>query len=500
MEEPADEASWDALQPAAIDLGTAPSPPASGELSDGQNDYLRLDRIMSELAPKPLRLAFPRMWDQRYPDDEWSDDAVDERRKASGVLLLNGQPSCLRLLPGKFDWKEDTVVYDGDLQKDLGGLPARLKKCTVQLVGVHVQLKLKVKESSLRTTLSLKSFDKDEVRVADKSCWSTNSLVLDTKCPYKGYHGAPYTGLQLMVPRILPPMNSRSVGNNDAKNKILKGGLAEWDMTLLTWAISIKEGHGLGDESVQRSINNMKDVRNVGKHWGRCEIKRDEYAKAKTNFKDMLAKLVETHYLFEEEAGELLKELEQLDEKTFLWVDLETHRNEKLRYLIPQLNMRSPESLKKLLVVWGLDADKVTKTPADLATLADFLAGEGVLESVLFPGLSDDERNQLLHIREKLRKEWLLPHPETSATQQGPAQLRKLSEQEMRRARKVRSARRPVHSEICAPSPSASLFALAPHAAGLGHCARSGQRACLSEDARPDQTHHGNFPEKYNYS
>ena len=449
MEEPADEVAWDALQPAAIDLGAAPLPPASGELSVGQNDYLCLDRIMSELAPKALRQAFPRMWDQRYPDDKWSDiDGVG--RKASGELLLKGQSSCLRLLPGKFTWKDQNVEYDGDIQKDLGGQrPARLKNVNVELVGVHVQLCLRVQPSSLWTTLSLSITDtkddvKDKVKVTKPRIPVPNNLKLDTHCPdkYKGYRGAPYTGLQLMVPRILPPMNSRSVGNNDAKNKILEGGLAEWDMTLLTWAISIEEGHGLGDGSVQRSINNMKNVRNTGKHIGRCEIERKEYAKAKTNFKDMLAKLVETRYLLAKEEEEMLKKLEELDKMTFLWVDLETHRDEKLRYLIPQLNMRSPESLKKLLVVRGLDADKVTETPAHLATLADFLAGEGVLERVLFSRCSSpDERNQLLHNREKLRKEWLLPHPKTSATQQGPAQLRKLSARQMQRAQKVRSAR-----------------------------------------------------------
>ena len=155
MEEPADDVVGRAST-RRNRLGSCPlASRLAGELSDGQNHYLRLDRIMSELAPKALRQAFPRMWDQRYPDDKWSDDAVDERRKASGRMLLLKGSSSLRLLPGKFTWKEKNVEYDGDLQKDLGGLPARLKKCTVQLVGVHVQLKLKVKGSSLWTTLSL---------------------------------------------------------------------------------------------------------------------------------------------------------------------------------------------------------------------------------------------------------------------------------------------------------------------------------------------------------
>ena len=569
------------------------------KLTDDELRYLRLVKIVNTLAPEALRLAFPRMWDERHPDQDkkWS-DVKGDGRKASGKLLLegdrslelasaeessrdvwlakNGTPllegnSSLELASAEeftfdtlssfsvsagdsvavatssttssaaaesshgsctaggggsaraaagdegasvgdrgqelandkqpFVWKGRHVTYHGDLRAhcrkgcefakiELDGTPPRS-----DWIGKLYRRLLQPKKEPSESDKPLLSVVEDIQFDADEK---TTTLKLQRHCDlnrfctsFEGKMRSYAGGLVLKVWRILPPTDgARNQSSEDAKRKIEEKGLAKWDISLFNWAIS-SNGHGLADDDVRKSVSVMATVRN--EEFGHAvggQVDEETFEKAKTTYSAMLDMFTTKGYLKYHEKDTLRTKLEGLEKETFHRFDLEKARQEQLRMLIPKLNMRSPESLKKLLEVRGLApclVDEVTKTlePPHLATLVAL--GEGELS----PRWSDDQREKLRDIRGLLHKDWLLPCPATSTTQQRPAQLRKLSARQMQRAQKVRSAR--CH---CTPPPSASLLALVPFAAGLGHRARSGQRACLSADVQTGPPHHGHLPER----
>ena len=625
------------------------------ELDEDEMRYLRLVKIVNTFAPMALRLAFPRMWDDRFPYDKWSDEA--DKRKASGELLLKGDLK-LQKVPSdrKVVWKGRKVTYDGDLRghcrkgfnhehtfrgkidfiaSELGledgddhvKVDAANKALNIESKGTMAEQVARLlaelgdegKRDKRERQIGLDDPDnpfnimpfscqvKVDFQVDPNTGTATTILILPKDydlCKFQEPN-QPYAGkcLVLRVPRVLPPRQTTNDISADAEDKILKQGLAQWDITRFNWAIS-DQGHGLADDLVRKAVGAMNEVRN--KKFGHAvggKVDPDTFKNAKDTFIAMLEELatgsiivkasivmpslptdeqknnirelkdkttklegktdlgvtfisiefetvsimitarftiagiagntsaftdavkeqfrdglagvmsdkglvvnaahitlpylgprfLQPHYpkekphnLKADEKENLRKMLENLEKDTFLRKDLDEARKDQLRVLIPQLDMRSPESLKTLLKLWGLvdhvDVDEVTRTlkPAELATLV------AVGESELFPHWSPDKRKQLLGIRKLLHSEWLLPHPKTETKQQGPAPRKKLSERQMQRAQKVRSARR-----HCTPSPSASLLARVPFAVGLGHRARSGQRARQSADARPGQTHDG---------
>ena len=526
------------------------------ELDEDEIRYLRLVMIVNTFVPKALRLAFPRMWDERYTYDKWSDDA-GAKREASGKLLLKGNLE-LHEVEGNIVWTGTKVKYDGDLRGhcrkgakivhsfrgkiDFIASELELEDGEIDVMVKAANKKLNIesegptlakqvdrlaaelgyegkRDDTLERQIELNDPDnpnmfpnplscqvKVDFRVDPNTGTATTILTLPKEhdlCKLqekssKSQAPEAYAGkLVLRVPRVLPPRQTTKDISADAENKILKQGLAQWDITRFNWAIG-DQGHGLADDLVRKAVGAMNEVRN--QKFGHAvggKVDPDTFKKAKDTFIAMLEELLKPHYLKADEKENLRKMLENLEKDTFLRVDLDEARKDQLRVLIPQLDMRSPESLKKLLKLWGLidqvDVDEVTRTlkPAELATLV------AVGESELFPHWSTDKRKQLLDIRKLLHSEWLLPHPKTETTSQQPA--RNLSERQMQRAQKVRSARR-----HCTPSPSASPLVRVPFAVGLGHRARSGQRARQSADARPGQTHDGqtnpNLRERENLS
>lgn len=261
--------------------------PQPGPLHPEENNFINTRRLVTEHIPPVLQALFRVRWNARgFPP--W-DSAGHE---ASGKMLLSGDLASVTELPCDVSWNGEWVAIPEDV--NLHRYVRKGGQCRVQLRDAATG---SVLLSPDVTVAAVQSQTSDKPQAIKLSSANSNS------------GGVAITGLRLLVPRMLPPANTKDVNNEDAKNKILIRGVSSWDVSICFWALTdvgrrlvdSPEGNAwcidssAEEQRLFNALKAIKDVRNVRYGHAQGRVDGASWAVVEASVRELCDAITEKH-------------------------------------------------------------------------------------------------------------------------------------------------------------------------------------------------------------